>query len=215
MEHFDPIEGLAGFFKGDEAFGLEVSLGDGIRGLCVVGTDARACTQQLITEVCDGQQLNRDSSSPILLNSFLFLLTCPRQEVVIQLDYLVLDDVLLTELHPQAIGSKRFPKRFSRLCGILTHFFCQFLQSSAQHWICCMHTQVLPFRGGFRRGWSLGHHAHDAFLYVVHLGEVATIVVVVVDLDGLAGYQLEVGHIWPSSRAIHRKEAQTRCGDII
>ena len=67
--------------------------------------------------------------------------------------------------------------------------------------------------------WRFGHHANNALQDVVHVGEVAAAVAVVVDLDGFATQQLvgktEVGHIGPSGRAIHGEEPQTGAGDVV
>ena len=56
------------------------------------------------------------------------------------------------------------------------------------------------------------HHAHDTFYDVIDIGEVATAVAVVVDLDGVALEEFvgeaEIGHIGTAGRAIDSEEAQ-------
>ena len=71
---------------------------------------------------------------------------------------------------------------------------------------------LLAFRGTL-------HHADDALDNVVDIGQVASAVAVVVDLDGLALQELigkaEVGHVGTTCGAIDREEAQARGGDVI
>ena len=66
---------------------------------------------------------------------------------------------------------------------------------------------------------SFGHHAHDAFHDVIHIGKVASAVAIVVDLDGLTLEQLvgeaEVRHVRSTSRAIDSKEPQSGTGDVV
>ena len=56
------------------------------------------------------------------------------------------------------------------------------------------------------------HHAYDAFYDVIDIGEVATAVAVVVDLDGVALEEFvgetEIGHVGATSRAVDGEEAQ-------
>ncbi len=79
-----------------------------------------------------------------------------------------------------------------------------------------MHPQVLPFRGGFRRG---RHHSYNTFHNVVYVGEVAAAVAVVIDLDGLAAKELvgeaEIGHVGTAGRAVDGEEAQAGGGDVV
>ena len=67
--------------------------------------------------------------------------------------------------------------------------------------------------------WGFLHHADDAFNDVVHVGEVAAAVAVVVDLDGLTFKEFvgetEVGHVGTAGGAIDGEEAQTCGGDIV
>ena len=95
-----------------------------------------------------------------------------------------------------------------------------FFQQSIHHRICCVYAQVLPFRGGFRRGFrSTLHHAHDALNDIIHIGEVAATIAIVENLDGVTLQQLigkaKVGHVRAAGRAIDREEAQTCGGDIV
>jgi len=63
------------------------------------------------------------------------------------------------------------------------------------------------------------HHAHDAFYDVIDIGEVATAVAVVVDLDGVALEELvgeaEIGHIGTAGRTIDGEETQAGRGDVV
>lgn len=63
------------------------------------------------------------------------------------------------------------------------------------------------------------HDAPDALDDIVNVGEVATAVAHVEDLDGIAAAQLlgeaEVGHVGPAHGAVHREEAQACRGDGI
>ena len=66
---------------------------------------------------------------------------------------------------------------------------------------------------------GLFHHADHSLNYVIDIGEVATAVAVVIDLDGLAAEQLvgeaKVGHIGPSGGAIDGEEPQAGAGDVV
>ena len=63
------------------------------------------------------------------------------------------------------------------------------------------------------------HHPKDAFNNVIHVGEVATAVAVVIYLDGFTSQQLvgeaEVGHIRTTGRTIDGEEAQAGAGDVV
>ena len=71
---------------------------------------------------------------------------------------------------------------------------------------------VLLFRG-------FAHDADDAFHDVIDIGEIASAVAVVVDLDGLAFQQLvrepEIGHVRAARRAVDGEEAEARGRDIV
>ena len=62
---------------------------------------------------------------------------------------------------------------------------------------------------------SFAHDADDAFHYVIDIGEIATAVAVVVDLDGLAFQQFvresEIGHVRAPCRTVDGEEAEA-CG---
>ena len=66
---------------------------------------------------------------------------------------------------------------------------------------------------------SSGHHTHDAFHDIVHVGKIAATVAVVVNLDGLAFQQFigkpKVGHVGPSCGTIHGEEPQAGAGDVV
>ena len=63
------------------------------------------------------------------------------------------------------------------------------------------------------------HHTHDTFYDVIDIGEVATAVAVVVDLDGVALEEFvgeaEICHIGTAGRAIDSEEAQAGRGDVV
>ena len=63
------------------------------------------------------------------------------------------------------------------------------------------------------------HHAHDTFYDVIDIGEVATAVAVVVDLDGVALEELvgeaEIGHVGTAGRTINGEEAKAGRGDVV
>ncbi len=67
------------------------------------------------------------------------------------------------------------------------------------------------------RGFT--HDADDAFHDVIDIGEIATAVAVVVDLDGLAFQQFvresEIGHVRAAGRAVDGKEAKACGRDIV
>ena len=71
---------------------------------------------------------------------------------------------------------------------------------------------VLLFRG-------FAHDADDAFHDVIDIGEIASAVAVVVDLDGLALEQLvreaEIGHVRTPCRTVDGEEAETRGRDVV
>ena len=66
---------------------------------------------------------------------------------------------------------------------------------------------------------GLAHHPDDAFHDVIDIGEIASAVAVVVDLDGLAFQQLvrepEIGHVRAARRAVDGEEAEARGRDIV
>ena len=66
---------------------------------------------------------------------------------------------------------------------------------------------------------SFAHDPDDAFHDVIDIGEIATAVAVVVDLDGLAFQQFvresEIGHVRTPCRAVDGEEAEARGRDII
>ena len=67
--------------------------------------------------------------------------------------------------------------------------------------------------------WSTLHHSYYVFYDVVDIGEDATAVAVVEDMDGLTLQQFvceaEVRHIRTTGRVIYREETQARCGDVL
>ena len=67
--------------------------------------------------------------------------------------------------------------------------------------------------------WGFLHYSPNALHNIVHIGEVAAAVAVVVNLDGFATQQLvgeaEISHIRATGRAIDGEEAQACGGDIV
>ena len=66
---------------------------------------------------------------------------------------------------------------------------------------------------------GLAHHPDDAFHDVIDIGEIASAVAVVVDLDGLALEQLvretEIGHVRTPGGAVDGEEAEARGRDVV
>ena len=77
----------------------------------------------------------------------------------------------------------------------------------------------LPLISGAVTGGGFLHHSYDAFHNVIHVGEVAAAVAVVIDLDGVATQQFvgkpKVGHVGTASGAIDGEEAQAGGGDVV
>ena len=77
------------FTLAGKAFTLKVCLADGITCFCIIRSDARARTKQLVTEVGNRKKLNRNPTAFFLLTSYLFPLTGLLQQIVIEFDYSV------------------------------------------------------------------------------------------------------------------------------
>ena len=74
MKHLYPVEGFSGLLQCYKTLRLEIGLTDCVCCFGIVGSDARACTKELIAEICDRKKLNRNPSTSLLLTSSFFLL---------------------------------------------------------------------------------------------------------------------------------------------